>query len=208
MRKILLILVMLLLINLALYAQPAQIGLKGGVNFSYMSAAGATHMKMLPGFNNGFFARISMQKRWSIQPEVYYTAKGADITYNTDFADGTARYKFSYIEMPVMLVAHVTPYFNVQAGPYVAVLLDSEVKNRSGVHLFNYGAHIHTRDFNRIDAGMMLGTGFDIGALGIGVRYCQGFIKAGKERDFSGNMIRFPDATNRGIVTYISYSFN
>lgn len=191
-----------------LYAQRAQIGLKGGVNFSFLHTQDAANRKMLPGFNNGFFARIPLIKKWSFQPEIYYTTKGADITYNTAFTDGTTRYKFSYIEMPLILVAHIRPYFNIQAGTYVAFLLDSEVKTRSGAPLFVYPESINTRDFNRIDAGMILGTGFDIGAFGIGVRYSYGFIKVGKERNFSGSVSRFPDAGNSGISTYIAYSFN
>lgn len=207
MKKIIIVLVTLLLLSSTLYAQRAQIGLKGSVNFFYLHTQGAAAMKMLPGFNNGFFIRMPLVKRWSFQPEIYYTTKGADITYNTAFADGTARYKFSYIEMPLMLVAHLSPHFNIQAGPYVAFLLDSEVKNRSGVHLFNYGEHIRTRDLNRFDAGIVLGAGFDIGAFGFGASYNYGFIKVGKERDFPGYTYRFPDARNNGLVAYISYSF-
>ncbi len=191
-----------------LYAQRAQIGLKGGVNFSYLHTQDAANRKMLAGFNNGFFARLPLMKRWSFQPEIYYTTKGADITYNTAFADGTVRYKFSYIEMPLLLVAHLSPYFNIQAGAYVAFLLDSDVKNRSVVPLPNYLDSKHTRDFNRIDAGMMLGMGLDLRSFGIGVRYSYGLVKVGKERSFSGNTGRLPDAGNSGINTYISYSFN
>jgi hypothetical protein len=209
MKKIIIALPALLLWSSTLHAQQrAQIGLKGGINFSYLHAKDAANMKMLPGFNNGFFVRMPLVKRWSLQPEIYYITKGADITYKTPFADGTARYKFSYIEMPMMLVAHIAPQFNVQAGPYVAFLLDSEVKNQSDVNLFNYREHIQTRDFNRFDVGVMLGVGFDIGAFGIGARYSYGFIKAGKERDFSGMPYRFPDAGNSSVITYISYSFS
>lgn len=199
---------LLSLSNTSLYAQRTRIGLKGGINFTFLHTQDAADMKMLPGFNNGFFVRIPLVKRWSFQPEIYYTTKGADITYNTAFADGTARYKFSYIEIPLMLVAHITPHFNIQAGPYVAFLLDSEVKNRSGVHLFNYGQHIQTRDYNRFDAGMVLGAGFDIGAFGVGARYSYGIVKVGKERDWVGHTYRFPDTRNSGFATYISYSFN
>lgn len=208
MKKIIITLPALLLLCSSLYAQRAQIGLRGGVNFSYLHTRGAADMKMLTGFNNGFFIRMPLVKRGSFQPEIYYITKGADITYNIPFADGTVRYKFSYIEMPLMLVFHITPQFNIQAGPYLACLIDSEVKNQAGVYLFNYREHIHTQDFNRFDAGIVQGISFDIGAFGIGARYSYGFIKAGKEKDFSGKLYRFPDAGNSSIITYISYSFN
>jgi len=207
-RILILIGIMLLPGSTGLYAQRAQIGLKGGVNFSSLHTQDAAGRKMLPGFNNGFFARLPLMKKWSFQPEIYYTTKGADLTYNTTVADGTVRYKFSYVEMPLILVAHIKPYFNIQGGAYVAFLLDSEVKNRSGVALFNYERVLHRRDFNRMDAGMMLGIGFDLGAFGTGLRYSYGFVKVGKERSSSGNILRFPDAGNSGISTYIAYSFN
>jgi hypothetical protein len=209
MKKIIIALPALLLWSSTLDAQQrAQIGLKGGVNFSYLHTHDAADMSMLAGFNNGFFVRMPLVRRWSFQPEIYYITKGADITYNSPVADGTARYKFSYIEMPLMLVAHITPRFNIQAGPYIAFLLDSEVKNQSDVYLFNYREHIQTSDFNRLDAGIVLGLGFDIGAFGIGARYSYGLIKTGKERDLSGKMYRFPDAGNSSVITYISYSFS
>jgi hypothetical protein len=208
MKKIIIMLVTQLVLGNTLYAQRTQIGLKGGVNFSYLHTQGAAAMKVLAGFNNGFFVRLPLLKRWSFQTEIYYTIKGADITYNTPFADGTVRYIFSYIEMPLMFVVQIMPHFNIQAGTYIAFLLDSEVKNRSGIHLFNYGQHIHTRDYNRFDAGMVLGAGFDIGVFGFGARYSYGIVKVGKERDWVGHSYRFPDARNSGYAISISYSFN
>jgi hypothetical protein len=39
----------------------------------------------------------------SIQPEISYTTKGAELSYNNAFANGTATFKTNYIEVPVLL---------------------------------------------------------------------------------------------------------
>jgi hypothetical protein len=37
---------------------------------------------ILTGFNAGLYAKIPVSKSFSIQPEIYYTTKGAEQTYN------------------------------------------------------------------------------------------------------------------------------
>lgn len=185
-----------------------RMGLKGGINLSHLYEKNAENSKMLLGFNAGLFAKLPIVSILSVQPELYVTTKGGAVTYNRSFADGTARFAFGYIEVPVLLVANITPFFNVHAGPYAALLVTGKVKNSSDVSLFDYENNIDIKDYNRIDAGLAIGVGIDVRALSIGMRYSYGFTKVGKERDFLGVSYTFPDAHHGVLSFYLSVSLN
>jgi hypothetical protein len=40
--------------------------------------------------------------------QISYTTKGAELSYNNAFANGTATFKTNYIEVPVLLVFNLT----------------------------------------------------------------------------------------------------
>jgi hypothetical protein len=57
---------------------------------------------ILTGFNAGL-CKIPVSKSFSIQPEIYYTTKGAEQTYNNVFYNGVAKFNINYIEVPVLV---------------------------------------------------------------------------------------------------------
>ena len=181
-------------------------GVKGGVNFSNLYTDNADDENVLTGFNIGLYAKVPVTNSISIQPEVYYTGKGAEVVYNNVFASGTAKFKLNYIEVPVMLVANVTKNFNVQVGPYAGYLISGKTTNESGT--YNFQDNINTDDFNKIDAGVAAGLGFDLETVSFGVRYNYGLTKVGKERNYSGTNYTFPDGKNSVLSFYGAFSFN
>lgn len=183
-------------------------GFKGGLNSATLFADDVDNTKSIAGFNVGLFAKLPLTSFISIQPELYYTTKGADITYNNIFVNGTARFNLNYIELPVLVAINITKNFNVHAGPYAAFLVNGKVSNRSNVSLFNFEDNIDKSDYNEIDFGLAVGLGVDIGSLGIGVRYNYGFNTVGKERSFAGTDYTFPDAQNGVLNLYLSLSLN
>jgi hypothetical protein len=181
-------------------------GVKGGVNFSNLYTDNADDENVLTGFNIGLYAKVPVTNSISIQPEVYYTGKGAEVVYNNAFASGTAKFKLNYIEVPVMLVANVTKNFNVQVGPYAGYLISGKTTNESGT--YNFQDNIDTDDFNKIDAGVAAGLGIDLETVSFGVRYNYGLTKVGKERSYSGTNYTFPDGKNSVLSFYGAFSFN
>lgn len=179
-------------------------GFKGGVNFSNLYTEDAENSNTRIGFNAGVYAKMPITRLFAIQPEFYYTTKGAEVTYRNAFVDGTALFKLDYLELPLLLVVNVTNNFNIHVGPYAAVLISGKVKNDSNVGAFNFEDNINVDDYNRLDAGIAAGVGFDLGALGIGARYTYGVTKVGKERDFIGTRYTFPDAVNGVLNLYLS----
>lgn len=179
-------------------------GVKGGVNFSNLYTDNADDENVLTGFNIGLYAKVPVTNSISVQPEIYYTGKGAEVVYNNAFASGTAKFKLNYIEVPVMLVANVTKNFNVQVGPYAGYLISGKTTNESGT--YNFQDNINTDDFNKIDAGVAAGLGLDLEAVSFGVRYNYGLTKVGKENTTTNQT--FPDAKNSVLSFYGAFSFN
>lgn len=189
------------------WASP-RFGIKGGVNFSALYVNDAQKDQMLFGFNLGLFAKLPVSRFIAIQPEIYFTTKGSEVTYNDAFVDGVGRYHFNYLELPILLVMNLTPNFNIQAGPYVAYMLSGKVTNESGDGSFDFEKYVNTDNYNRVDAGAMLGAGLDFRGLGIGARYAYGFTKVGQEHDYSGVTYTFPDARNGVISLYVTLALH
>jgi len=181
--------------------QPMQFGVKGGLNLSNLYESDASSSDMIVGFNLGVFNKIPVSKVLAIQPEFYVTTKGASLTYNSLFVDGTAKFNLTYVEVPLLCVVNVTRLLNIQFGPYVAYLVDGKVKNVANVNMFNFEDNIDVNDFNRIDAGVVLGAGLEVGGITMGARYNLGMTKVGKTRSVLGTDYTIPNANN-GVINF------
>ena len=189
-------------------SNPVRFGIKGGINFSDIYVKDVDDTKMRTGFNLGIFLKVPIANIIAIQPELYYTAKGAEISYKNDFIDGTAGFHLNYIELPLMIVGNISKNFNVHAGPYAAYLISGKVKNESNVSLFNFEDNLDTDDYNTFETGVAIGAGVDLNAIGIGLRYIYGLTTIGKERTILGNNYTIPDGTNGVVNLYVSLSLN
>jgi len=219
MKTLLLILATLLLICIVCTSLNAQsneganeprFGIKGGLNLSNLYTKDADKDKMLVGFNAGLFCKLPIVHyqeiiKLAVQPELYFTAQGAEVTYNNSFVNGTARFKLNYLELPILFVLNITDYFNIHAGPYASILMSGKVTNESSIDLFNFEDNIDVNDYNRFDAGIAAGLGLDIGVFSLGVRYNYGLIKVGKEKSYMGTTYTFPDAHNGVLNIYVSF---
>ncbi len=186
----------------------ARFGIKGGVNFSNLYTKDVDENNVLTGFNLGVFAKLPIASFLAIQPELYFTTKGGESTYNNAFVKGTARFNVNYLELPVLVVVNISKYFNVHAGPYAAFLLNGKATNKSNVTLFDFEDNLDTNDFNKLDFGLAAGIGVDLGGVGFGARYNYGLTKVGKERTFLGTNYTFPDGKNSVLSVYASFSLN
>lgn len=64
-----------------------KLGIKGGVNFSNVDTNNAKSNKALTGVNFGIFAKLTITNSLAIQPEIYFTTKGSELTYQNVFFD-------------------------------------------------------------------------------------------------------------------------
>ena len=181
-------------------------GFKGGVNFSNLYTNDVDDNNVLTGFNAGIFAKLALSESLAIQPELLYTTKGAELKYNNAFVNGTSTFRLNYIEVPVLLVVNLTSNFNIHAGPYFSYLIDGKANNDAQGTLFDIENNLKNEDYNKFDAGLSVGVGYDIEQIGFGVRYNYGLQKVGKERNFLGTNYTFPDGKNSVINLYLTYS--
>src|SRR5690606_20874035 len=177
----------------------AQFGVKGGVNFSNMYTDDVDDENVLTSFNAGVYFNLPVSDLFSIQPEVLYSRKGAELRYDNVFASGSAKFNLNYIEVPVLLKINVTDNFNIHAGPYFAYLIDSKITNDGDGGAFDFESNFDNDDFNKFDAGIAAGIGFDFDSFGIGARYNYGLSTIGKERTVAGETYRVPDSKNSTI---------
>jgi hypothetical protein len=157
----------------------AAFGFKGGLNFSNLYTDNVDDNNILTGFNAGLYAKFPITNSVFIQPEISYTTKGAELTYNNSFASGTAKFKTNYIEVPLLLVFNLTDVFNVHIGLYAPYMVSGKTMN--DLNLFTSETQLDTTDFKRFDAGLFAGLGYDLETVNFRLRYNYGLTKVIKE---------------------------
>ncbi|PKB15655.1 porin family protein [Flavobacterium sp. 5] len=185
-----------------------QFGIKGGVNFSNIYSTEVDDNNVLTSFNAGVYASFPVGDILSIQPEVLYSRKGGELTYDNAITSGKTQFKLNYIEVPILLKVNITDNLNVQAGPYFAYLIDSKVSNDANGDALDFEDSYSNDDFNKFDVGISGAIGFDFNSIGIGARYNYGFTTIGKERNIAGTTYTIPDGKNSSLSLYLSYKLN
>jgi len=151
-----------------------RVGVKGGLNASslFYDSQGATNKNERIGFHVGLFAQAPVGEFFAIQPELLYMTKGASADYNVLSFNGKNTFKLNYAELPVLATFKLGQAVELQAGPYVAYLLNSNVNSNGS---FGSGSSAINRDnFNKVDYGIAGGLNIYFGKAFIGARYEQG----------------------------------
>ena len=187
--------------------KPLQFGIIAGLNLTDLYTSNAVS-NMNSGFNAGGFVRVPLTNSIAIEPELYVSTKGSSVIYNSLLLNGTANFNLTYMEMPVMAVFNMTRLVNLQIGPDVSYLINGQVKNLSNVSLFDFQQNLNVTNFNRLDAGIVVGVGLDVKSVTMGMRYNLGLIKVGKTQSFLGTSYTIPDAMNAVINFYLAIGFN
>ncbi|GAB3808944.1 hypothetical protein GCM10028819_49060 [Spirosoma humi] len=151
-----------------------RVGIKGGLNASslFYDSQGATNKNERIGYHVGVFAQAPVGEFFAIQPELLYMTKGASADYNILGFNGKNTFRLNYAELPVLATFKLGQAVELQAGPYVAYLLNSNVNSNGD---FGVGAAAINRDnFNKVDYGIAGGLNIYFGKAFIGARYEQG----------------------------------
>jgi hypothetical protein len=178
-------------------------GIKGGINLTNLYVDNVTDENMKVGANVGIYAKLPVATGFSIQPEIAYSMKGTQTTYNNVFGSGKYRFNLDYLEVPVAAVINVAKNFNIHAGPYVAFLLSAKVKDVDANGTVNGVTQLNSNNFKSTDWGLFGGVGFDIGGATLGARYTRGFEEVGKAGTTSGNLLQ--NSKNSGFTFYVGF---
>jgi hypothetical protein len=185
---------------------PTRIGVKGGLNLSNFRVDEVADNNMKVGLNLGLFAKLPVSESFSIQPEILYSSKGSKLKYD-NFIQGEGEYRFNlnYIEVPVLGVFHIGEYFNIHAGPYVAYLTSSNIKDMEDDGTIEGIAELDANNFNRFDYGIAGGIGIDVNGFIAGARYNYGLQEVGESGSLSGELT--DDSKNSVATVYIGFGF-
>lgn len=157
-----------------------QIGSRAGLNIANTKGddanIGDTDLDSRTGFNGGIFFMYQFSDLFAIQPEVYYTMKGATLNINSfDFT-----FSVDYIEVPVLLKliipvdgSNIRP--SIFAGPSVGFNTTAKVK----VEFDGESEEEDVKDdIKSTDFGIVFGGGVGImigkNELGFDIRYILG----------------------------------
>ncbi|ALU28106.1 porin family protein [Myroides odoratimimus] len=197
MRKITLSLVAALAIGFSANAQTpdVKIGAKGGLNISNLTNINNT--SSLTSFHIGAVAEIFVNERFSIQPELLYSAQGTSVdidemTYvglNKARLEMDTEMRVNYINVPIMAKYYLWEGLNVQVGPQFGFLTSAKAHiNKMRVDGVKIDVPSSSNNesikdqFKSFDFGVNFGAGYE---LPVGVffdaRYNIGISKVNKE---------------------------
>lgn len=170
-----------------------KLGAKAGLNFANLTNAEAD---MKTSFHVGVLAEIFINDKFSVQPELLYSAQGASnkeegIEYEANL---------DYINVPIMAKYYLIDGLSVQAGPQIGFLVKAEDKISGGGESMT----VDSKDaYQSVDFGLNLGAGYEL-PMGVffDARYNLGLSKVNKESD-SG----MKDIKNSVIQVSVGYKF-
>jgi hypothetical protein len=193
-----------ILTTMTLTAESQEIssGIKGGLTMSnlYIDGNDIDDENARFGFHAGLFSQIMYLESFGIQPELLYTSKGTDATYE-GLIDKSVDFDLNYLEIPVLLVLRPLEILEIHAGPYIGLLLQSNVEY-SGI--IEGQDEIDRDNFNSLDYGIGAGAALNLGNVQAGVRYNFGLQKLA---DSEIAELLLGDSKNSYGQLYIAFRF-
>ena len=161
-------------------AQETKFGLKAGLNVANFGGD-AEDAKSLVGFHVGGFAEIKLSDKFAIQPELLYSAQGANEEYSEFGAPVEITQNLGYLNIPVMAKYYVAEGFSLEAGPQIGFLLNAKIK----AEYEGESEDESNKDaFKSIDFGVNFGAGYDFTEnFSAGVRYNLGLSNIAETED-------------------------
>ncbi|MWB94674.1 outer membrane beta-barrel protein [Flavobacterium sp. GA093] len=155
-------------------AQEVKFGVKAGLNIANQTGD-VVGTESLVGFHVGGFAEIKLTDKFSIQPELLYSAQGAKYDFSEPEFDSfeEGKLKLAYLNIPVMAKFYVTEKFTVEAGPQIGFLLSAKDDYSGSFMGESYSENEDVKDgYKSIDFGVNFGAGYDFTEnLSVGLRY-------------------------------------
>ena len=167
----------MLSVALTVNAQDVKFGAKAGINFSNIYGDDVEDNEVRTSFHIGAVAEIKISEKFSIQPEVLYSAQG--VTNDQDNVDVTL--KLDYLNIPVMAKYYVAKGFSLEAGPQLGFLLSAKAKGESG----DESSELDIKDeLESIDFGLNFGAGYKLdNGLNFSARYNLGLSNISEDSD-------------------------
>lgn len=178
MKKVFTLLFVLSIFSIMSYAQ-MQAGLKAGLNLANLSGDDIENTDAKTSFAFGGFFCYQFSPMFAVQPEIYYSMKGA--TQKIDAGGGTVdvTYSLDYIEIP-LLIKFIIPIQGsgvkpaIFVGPHLGINTTAKVK----AEYQGQSQEEDLEDVKSTEFGLQFGggVGFPVGKgeLGFDIRYILG----------------------------------
>ncbi|HRA73652.1 MAG TPA: porin family protein [Flavobacterium sp.] len=178
------------------YAQKAQFGAKVALNVANITGDVENPSSFI-GWQIGGYAEFKISEKFTIQPELMYSAQGGkESNYEEEFIT-----KLGYINIPIMVKYFLAKSFSLEAGPQIGFLTRAKAELESSAGE-TFEVYIKD-DVESIDFGFNLGAGYDFTEkFSAGLRYNFGLYDIAK--DIYGE--RF-DVKNRVLSLSVGYKF-
>ena len=126
-------------------------GLKGGLNFSLITGDDTDNLDGRVAFHVGAVAEFPISEKFSVQPELLYSAQGDKGAF-----DGMdIKFKMDYLNLPVMAKYYAAQGLSLEAGPQIGFLLSAKAEGG--------GVSLDIKDlFKSIDFGLGFGLGYKL----------------------------------------------
>jgi len=175
-------------------------GLKSGLNISDIveddSGEEATNFDTKLGFVGGVYFNYQFNNMFAVQPEIYYSMKGAKLKdqYND------LNLKLTYVEIPILL-QFIVPLKGTPVKPllFVGPAMGLNLTSKSEQTYNGQTTEVDNKDNTKsTDLGLVFGGGISLplgkNQLGIDVRYSLGLSNIGKDTGsatIKNNIINF-----------------
>ncbi|WP_196892404.1 porin family protein [Aureivirga marina] len=110
-------------------------GVKAGINFASLTNTGVYNVQTKKDWTAGVVVEFEISDRFSIQPEVLYSAQGGDVNFilpnpaNTAVIDQFyADVDLDYINVPILAKFYVVDGLTIDLGPQFAFLVNDKIK--------------------------------------------------------------------------------
>lgn len=187
------------------FAQKVDIGAKAGLNYNFggdlsevIEATGDSFENIITGADNkagyhlGLWARINFLGMY-VRPEVVYTE--LNNSYDSNGTTLETDLKTKKLDIPILFGAKVIGPLHIYAGPAFQYIIKTDLNDQI--------QNINTNDFS---VGLQIGTGLELGKLGIDVRWEKGFSND-LDGEFLGTGFQVDNRPNQ-IIFGLSYQFN
>jgi hypothetical protein len=121
---------MVLTLTIAAHAQGVRIGAKLGANMNKISGQSFKEGYDL-SYHVGGFLEIDLNKKWGLQPEVYFNqatttrTSGFNAIYTTN-PNANTDIKLNYLSIPILLRYNVGKMLTLNAGPQFSILMNND----------------------------------------------------------------------------------
>ena len=142
-----------------IYGQEIGVGAKAGVNFASLNGD-FENGKARTSFHFGAVVPITLNEKFTIQPELLYSSQGADSSVDDDEV-----LKLNYINIPLILKYYVIDRLSLEAGPQIGFLTSAKAE-------FD-GESEDIKDITKsIDFGLNIGAAYELdNGINFGLRY-------------------------------------